>query len=327
MEQQRYGFIDSAKGIGILLVVFAHVVAAHKVGMKTEEVITSFHMPLFFVLSGLFFSRKGSFKQFIINKTNRLIAPFVFFFIIFSILAFIHYGYKGTLLENTPTILLGIYNEWIYIGGAIWFLMALWFVYLLFYTATLIKNEWVCVIVSFLMGCVGLLLGFNHIELPFWFDTALTCTPYFAMGYLIKNHTELLKPGRYDKFNLLFFVVFLVIVVLCAGYTCYRKNHYDIPFWRLYICAIAGFFAVFFLAKSKIGNFALLQYIGKYSLVILCIHQVILTYLRDFLVYGLHFTGWVAAIVNFAITMTACYFLIPVLCKWLPHVTGQKDLI
>ena len=326
MEQQRYGFIDSAKGIGIILVVFAHVIAAHKVGLKTEEVITSFHMPLFFVLSGLFFSRKGSFKQFFISKTNRLIVPFAFFFIVYCILAVVYYGYKGTLLDNTPTILLGFYNEWIYIGGAIWFLMALWFIYLLFYIATFVKNEWGVIIICIMMGAAGLFVGYHHIELPLWFDTALTCTPYFALGYLIKRHTNLLKPNKCDKFNLLFFVVFLAIAIVFAGYTCYRKNHYDIPFWRLYLCAVAGFFAVFFLAKSKIGNFHFLQYLGKYSLVILCIHQVIMTVLRDGLVYGLHVNGWIAAVVNFTITMTVCCLLIPLLCKWLPHVTGQKNL-
>lgn len=326
MEQQRYGFIDSAKGIGIILVVFAHVIAAHKVGMRIEEVVTSFHMPLFFVLSGLFFSRKGTFKQFLLNKANRLLVPFVFFFAFYCVLAFGYYGHRGSLFENLPKILLGFYTEWIYIGGAIWFLVALWFVYLLFYATTLVNNELGGALLCLLLGCVGLLVGYNHIELPLWFDTALTCTPYFAMGYLIKNHTNLLKPSKYDKLNLLFFVVFLTIAIVFAGYTCYRKNHYDIPFWRLYICAVAGFFAVFFLAKSKICNILFLQYLGKYSLVILCIHQIIMTVLRDGFVYGLHFNGWLAAIVNFAITMTICYLLIPVLCKWLPHVTGQKNL-
>ena len=326
MEQQRYGFIDSAKGIGIILVVFAHVIAAHKVGMRIEEVITSFHMPLFFVLSGLFFSRKGSFKQFLLNKTNRLIVPFVFFFAFYCIIAFGYYGYKGTLQENASSVLLGFFNERIYIGGAIWFLMALWFVYLLFYATTLVKKELGGAILCMLIGCVGLLIGYNHIELPLWFDTALTCTPYFAMGYFIKNHTNLLNPGKFDKFNLLFFAVFLTIAIASSGYTCYRKNHYDIPFWQLYICALAGFFSVFFLAKSKIGNFRFLQYLGKYSLIILCIHQIIMTAIRDGLVYGLHVDGWGAAFVNFAITMAVCCLLIPIMRKWMPHVTGQKIL-
>lgn len=326
MEQPRYGFIDSAKGIGILLVVFAHVIASHNVGVRVEEVITSFHMPLFFVLSGMFFSRKGTFKQFIINKINRLIVPFAFFFAFYCILALGYYGYRGSLLENLPNILLGFYSEWIFIGGAIWFLISLWFVYVLFYVTTLVNNELGGAILCILFGCVGLLVGYNHIELPFWFDTALTCTPYFAIGFLLKNHTNLLKPGKYDKYNLLFSIVFLVIAIIFAGHTCYRKNHYDISFWQLYICAVAGFFLVFLGAKSMIGNISFLQYLGKYSLVILCIHQVIMTVVGGGLVYVLHMDGWIVALVNFAITMAACRLLIPVMCKWLPHVTGQKNL-
>ena len=59
MAVQRYESIDCAKGIGIMLVVFAHVIATHNVGWKVEEVITSFHMPLFFVLSGMFLAAKN----------------------------------------------------------------------------------------------------------------------------------------------------------------------------------------------------------------------------------------------------------------------------
>lgn len=326
MAQQRFGFIDSAKGIGIVLVVFAHVIATHVVGAKLEEVITSFHMPIFFVLSGLFFSRKDTFKLFIINKTNRLLVPFFFFFVFYGILAICYYYYRGILSENIHKIVWGCYYEWVYIGGAIWFLLALWFDYLLFYFVTLVKNKWARLIICLIIGCVGLLLGYNHIELPFWIDTSMTCLPYFTLGYIIKNHSNLLERGEKDKYDILYVIVFIAIVVVTAGYTCYRKNHFGIPFWQLYICGVAGFFAVFFLAKSKIGNNSFLQYIGKYSLIILCIHQMIMTVMKGVLENFLHMKGTIAAIGNFVMTFAISCLLIPVLCKLLPHVTGQKNL-
>lgn len=59
MPKERLVHIDVAKGIGILLVAFGHLV---KFGSYTSNVIYSFHMPLFFVLSGVFADtqRKGT---------------------------------------------------------------------------------------------------------------------------------------------------------------------------------------------------------------------------------------------------------------------------
>lgn len=51
---QRYEYIDIAKGIGILLVVWAHILL---VGVS-HRVIYAFHMPLFFMISGMLFRRE-----------------------------------------------------------------------------------------------------------------------------------------------------------------------------------------------------------------------------------------------------------------------------
>eukprot|EP00825_Cyclidium_porcatum_P040952 TRINITY_DN5288_c0_g1_i9.p2 TRINITY_DN5288_c0_g1~~TRINITY_DN5288_c0_g1_i9.p2 ORF type:complete len:143 (+),score=1.82 TRINITY_DN5288_c0_g1_i9:638-1066(+) len=60
----RAVWVDYAKGIGIILVVYGHVArGVHSAGLPLDEywfrqvnsVIYSFHMPLFFFLSGLFF--------------------------------------------------------------------------------------------------------------------------------------------------------------------------------------------------------------------------------------------------------------------------------
>ncbi len=61
---QRQSWVDIAKGIGILLVVYGHVArGVFKAGIDLDEglfrlvdsLIYSFHMPLFFFISGLFF--------------------------------------------------------------------------------------------------------------------------------------------------------------------------------------------------------------------------------------------------------------------------------
>ena len=52
-EESRIRWLDAARGYGILLVIFAHVDYSFLRG-----IIYTFHMPLFFFLSGYVFERE-----------------------------------------------------------------------------------------------------------------------------------------------------------------------------------------------------------------------------------------------------------------------------
>jgi len=56
MSAVRYDYIDIAKGLGILMVVWAHIMITG----WTHQFIYAFHMPLFFLLSGMLFKRLRS---------------------------------------------------------------------------------------------------------------------------------------------------------------------------------------------------------------------------------------------------------------------------
>lgn len=53
MEKKRIFYLDIAKGIGIILVVLGHVM---ELSTPVRQFVTSFHMPLFFVISGYIIS-------------------------------------------------------------------------------------------------------------------------------------------------------------------------------------------------------------------------------------------------------------------------------
>ncbi len=84
----RIEWVDAAKGMGIILVVYAHVARGlNKSGIFdgnafeiVDAIIYSFHMPLFFFLSGIFYLRtmeKRGFTGTIFSKINTIIYPYI----------------------------------------------------------------------------------------------------------------------------------------------------------------------------------------------------------------------------------------------------------
>lgn len=73
----RLSYIDTAKGLGMLLVLWAHIM----LGGWTNSFIYAFHMPLFFFLSGMMFRREKyrGFKQFFVKRVKTLLIPYVFY--------------------------------------------------------------------------------------------------------------------------------------------------------------------------------------------------------------------------------------------------------
>ena len=73
---ERNASIDIAKGLGIILVVLGHNwIIAHEHG-ESFRIIFSFHMPLFFFLSGAVLHQDISFKNFLVFKADALLKPF-----------------------------------------------------------------------------------------------------------------------------------------------------------------------------------------------------------------------------------------------------------
>ncbi len=81
MSNKRILYFDSLKFFAIWLVVFGHYlmeIDSGSVGFYTNQVIYTFHMPLFIMISG-FFAQKGepSFSNLIIKKTTTLLLPLI----------------------------------------------------------------------------------------------------------------------------------------------------------------------------------------------------------------------------------------------------------
>ena len=86
MEKKRLEFIDLAKGFCILLVVFNHIHKTFDTQFLLDDCFKMFTMPLYFLLSGMFFNKYEGIVGFMKRRINKLLIPFVFFFLLTSFL-------------------------------------------------------------------------------------------------------------------------------------------------------------------------------------------------------------------------------------------------
>lgn len=96
----RLGWVDAFKGIGILLVVVGHTSRIPGI----TQFVYSFHMPMFFWISGYLFSVRP-FPDFVRRKARTLLVPY-FFFGVFTWLfwAFIEYDYSDHIGDALPAL-------------------------------------------------------------------------------------------------------------------------------------------------------------------------------------------------------------------------------
>lgn len=115
MYKQRIAYIDLVKGIGILCVLFGHLIPNDGI---VKPAIYSFHMPLFFIVTGILL-KKESIQIKVSKKFHQVIIPYIVWGLIFSSFSF----------SKLALILYGTNESLIIAGsnGMLWFLVASFF--------------------------------------------------------------------------------------------------------------------------------------------------------------------------------------------------------
>ena len=200
--------VDIAKGIGILTVVLCHNWILYDNRGELSRIVFSFHMPLFFFISGLFFKPDQPFKSFITNKADALLKPF---FVVLTGLLIFNY------LSHQPINVLTELAKIVYASGTSVSLTPMWFLSHLFAVFILawVFNKWVLSKIESHIGqkllLLGLLLlgsqtmrifwdkdweifgltamvfgeGVKFRGLPFNLDIILVTTAFFLAGHLL----------------------------------------------------------------------------------------------------------------------------------------------
>lgn len=132
LSDRRIGWIDSARGIGIILVVFGHVwrglasaglIADAALFRAIDDAIYLFHMPLFFFLSGMVFPRAIAGRPIaglVRDRIARLLYPLVIWTYLFTL-----FRAAAGSLANNPSGLADLVRAPLPPLEYLWFLWAL----------------------------------------------------------------------------------------------------------------------------------------------------------------------------------------------------------
>src|SRR6266498_5695695 len=196
---KRVEYVDIAKGIGIVLVVMGHNDFA-LISPFAHKLIYSFHMPMFFFMSGMFFKPDAPFWSFLQSRFNRVLKPFlaILLLIYFASISFS----KVSLVMATKRLLKAMYANGHYLDWVqLWFLPHLFtvslFAYLFFKAVKsnqIYKVRWVILTVIYIAGIFSMnyfwpfdlsILGrsFTLYGLPFSIDLILVSGYFFIFGF------------------------------------------------------------------------------------------------------------------------------------------------
>ncbi|MDN3608485.1 acyltransferase family protein [Vibrio ostreicida] len=269
--------IDIVKGIGMLCIILSHCFIS---GTLLHKWLYSFHIPLFFFVSGLFYKQR-SIKELTKTRFNTLIKPYFFFslaslglLILFSFISSSIVLSQQDLIDKSIGLFYANgYGEWMF-NITLWFLPCL-FVLESLYNAinrvALEKYVHIIVVVAVLLGY--LVSKYSALKLPVSIDIAFVALGFYHFGCVAKDFIL--------KSNSLGVVTFLITFTLSWYLISYSElvnmSHREYgELLELYIQGVIGTIMIISLSNI-IAKSSLLSYIGRNSLVILGTHTVIIS--------------------------------------------------
>lgn len=289
---KRLDYIDVAKGIGILLVVWAHILI---VG-PSHKLIYAFHMPFFFFVSALLFkpAKYASVVELVKKRAKRLLLPY-FLYSVATWCVWAGFRYlRGDEVDSYVMPLLQTFiaqgsGAFIVHNSALWFIPCLFVLEILFYFLCKL-GERNMIIASFAIAGLGCIMahvwGNDYLmNLPWNFDAAVFALPFYAFAYVLREKVGLAELQEYVR-NHVGMSLVSATAMFCAmaffafnyGECSMGSSSYMSPMWVFFLRAFMGSFAMVILTIliCKVFEKGLfiksMKWCGANSLDILCLH-------------------------------------------------------
>lgn len=338
----RVEYIDIAKAIAIFLVVLGHPRALEDYG-TVERFLYAFHMPLFFMMSGIFLKQKASYnaqswKSFFRKNLIGLFVPYIIWASIYMSFSYINVGKvlygSWSVLRNTQSL------------SSLWFLPVLFMART--YQEAMMHIAWkfkwnerkfsaICAVIFFI---VGIIIPHNNtgsgIGMPWGFDIAFIASTFMIIGYLERPYLEkLIEQDILIKLGIA--VLSLILLLIGIHFDQYSETYpfmlmANAEYGRPLLCLINGvtgslmILMIAQLLAQLLKHKKLLVYIGQSTMGIYLIHKNFLQGLYNMTIHvasGIPYL--IRAIIISCITIAFSIFLMILLSKYIAEILGRPS--
>lgn len=261
MSPNRIDYIDIAKGLGMLAIIWGHIMLY---GWSCK-MVCGFHIPLFFMLSGMCFNpdKYHTLGELIKRRVRTLLVPYV----VFSVATWMIYLAGALVLHNDT-----MSNCWYYLlqtllaqgsdgylkhNVALWFVPCLFVVNVLYYLVSRHAGTF-NIFICLLCATAGVLMSSRYYDftfLPWSIDSALVAMSFFAFGNLFVkrfSHAQLIQwvDNNVVKAGLVttILTVFYLMAVQKNGYISMGHNYLGSYTWLFFINAFMGSISIILLS-------------------------------------------------------------------------------
>lgn len=278
-EKTRIEWVDIAKAIAIILMIVGHEVSS----LHLHALIFSFHMPLFFILSGYTSSHIDSWAK-VTSKVKKYFIKVWLLAVVMIVLlgienlifnSSVHFNNMAQSVEQG--IFWGSNIPGLFSVGVMWFLFVYFWSRTFFYLMQMIfKKQYVIGIILAILSTISMIWcqGFKH-WLPQSLDIVPIATLFMWMGFIFRNCID---KGISLKFLSLIALMLGSLWVFCVFHAVYIEleiRHY--PYYFVSIFEALGGTFLFCLISKWLASFTFLKkisIIGQHTLAVMCIHHL-----------------------------------------------------
>ena len=316
-----YPFINISRFFAILLVVFGHTSTFDPI----VNAVYSFHVPLFFILSGILFTPNKSFIEFTKKKFYRLIIPYFIIYVI-TLLFYILFEsrYRDTYVNPQILRLLPLITGSNQLGlmghnVPLWFLPSLFTCEVICNFIVIIFNNKIKSFIAILeITIIGYILSTLQVwYLPWGFSQAIVMILFYYTGFLIKPYLKYLKRNNIFIISLILSIILFYLLVIDIERYDVAKGIFP-EFYKYIIISTLGAFLIIALSVLINKNSVIEKIgMGDITLFILGFHGIFSRILLTIVKWG-----GVDGRSNPLVTITIC--IINVISCYLLYILYKK---
>ena len=321
-KKNHLSYIDILKGFGIILVVFGHI-------YHNDIVVSwfySFHMPLFFFAAGWLYKEKP-----VVVDIKRRFKTIMIPYFCFGSLTLLYWQLFERHFRNSDMSfvqsLFGLISgqyDYLDFNVHLWFLPC-FFTVVIFYNI-LVRlgggyGKIIATSVSIIMSAIYIVIPLP--SLPLGFDRVFRFIWFYAIGTIL---FQIKFDGKVRRLRIPFAWIIAAFLFIISFLLSCKELDTGIMY---FVAAMIGTIATLVISIS-INKNCILEYLGKISLVILCIHGPVYRIVVKVVSVILRFDTdaaretFVLVFIVTALTLGICVIAQQIINRYVPWMIGQS---